>query len=293
MGANVGYRHQMAATGESLSTVDLHTHTTASDGVISPAELVELASQRGLRVLAVTDHDSTDGIDEAIAAGQRLGVTVIPGIELGTETEHGEVHLLGYFIDHRDPALQARLTEFREGRERRVARIVERLGELGMPIDLAEVQRLAAGGSIGRAHVARVMVAAGYVDSVDDAFERFLAFGRPAYVPRPRLTPREAVALVHRAGGAAVLAHPYTVADLDETLADLVDAGLDGLEVYYAIYSDEQRDALRDLADHYGLIPTGGSDYHGPGQQEGRELGTAPVPVETVERLRQAARRAR
>ncbi|MDI3338902.1 MAG: PHP domain-containing protein [Sphaerobacter sp.] len=283
----------MAATGEPRSIIDLHTHTTASDGTTSPADLVAEARARGIHVLAVTDHDSTDGLDEAMAAGHRLGVTIIPGVELGTEPGRGEVHLLGYFIDHQDPTFQQRLATFRAGRERRVEAIVERLRQLGVPIELAHVRQHAAGGAIGRAHVARALVAQGYAASVDDAFARYLGYGRPAYVPRVRLSAPEAVVLIHAAGGVAVLAHPLTVDALEDELAALVAAGLDGIEVYYAAYSPAEHAMLAALAARYGLIPTGGSDYHGPGQREGRELGAAPVPPATVARLRRAARRVR
>lgn len=281
----------MASIGETASLVDLHTHTTASDGSNRPAELVVLASRRGVQFLAITDHDTTDGIDEAIRAGNEHQVTIIPGIELGTDTLDGEIHILGYFIDYHDPVLQATLAEFRTGRQRRVEEIVARLNRIGVPCYLDAVRALSDGGSIGRLHVARVLVATGQAASIDDAFDRYLALGRPAFVPRPRLSPADAVGLIRRAGGAAVLAHPHTVADLETILPDLVAAGLAGLEAYYAAYSPEQRAILAQLAAEFDLIPTGGSDFHGPKEREGRELGSAPVPLETVERLRQAATR--
>lgn len=171
--------------------------------------------------------------------------------------------------------------------------MIEQLAAIGIPVDLAEVEQLAGDGSVGRAHVARVLVNHGQAASVDDAFERLLNRGRPGYVERPRLTPVDAVRLVHLAGGAAVLAHPFTVADLEATLAELVDAGLDGIEVFYAAYDAEQRAILQRYADRYGLVPTGGSDYHGAGEHGGAELGSATVPSDTVKRLRERARRAR
>lgn len=279
----------MTHTGKPQSSVDLHTHSTASDGTISPAELVALASRRGLRYLALTDHDTTAGVDAAVAAGHRFGVTVIPGVELGTDVPAGELHMLGYFIDHHDPKLQPTLKQFRDERQHRARRMVEQLTRIGIPVSLDEVRREAGQGAIGRAHIARVLVRHGYASSVDDAFDRYLARGRPGYVPRPRLTPVAAVALVRQAGGAAVLAHPYTVADLESELVALSAAGLAGLEVYYASYTPRQREALLELARRFSLIPTGGSDFHGPGEREGRELGSAMVPEETVDLLRQAA----
>lgn len=279
----------MSDAAAATSTVDLHTHSTASDGMNTPAELVEMASRRGLRFLALTDHDSTDGLDAALAAGERFGVTVIPGVELGTDVAAGELHVLGYFIDHRDEQFQETLRAFRASRQVRVRRIVAQLAQAGVEVDLAEVQALAPEGAIGRAHVARVLVRHGYANSLDDAFARYLLRGRPGYVARPRLSPVEAVALVRSAGGAAVLAHPLSVADLDGALAELVAAGLAGLEVFYAAYSDDERARLLRLAERHGLIPTGGSDFHGPGEREGRDLGSVAVPEDTVARLRDAA----
>ncbi len=269
-------------------SIDLHTHSTASDGLLSPADLVHLASSIGLTTLGLTDHDSTLGIDEARAAGERDGVDVVPGIELSCTVSAGELHMLGYFIDHQSADLQSTLSEFREGRRDRVARIVERLHGAGVAVDLDRVRELGSGGSVGRAHVARALVESGEVSSMDEAFERYLARGRPGYVERPRLTPSGAVELVHRAGGVAVLAHPFTVTELDTTLTELVENGLDGLEVYYSLYNSDQRARLARLAHDFGLVPTGGSDFHGLGEREGRDIGTAPVPEETVDLLRAA-----
>ncbi len=268
--------------------IDLHVHSTASDGLLSPSDVVALAASKCITVLGLTDHDTTQGIDEALAAGAAHGVEVIPGIELSTSVDAGELHMLGYLIDHHSLVLSARLSEFRESRRGRAVRIVEQLNEIGVDIELRRVQALAGAGSIGRAHVARAMVEAGVVTSTDEAFERFLARGRPAYVPRSRLTPVEAVQLVHLAGGAAVLAHPLSVDDLAAVLPELAAAGLEGLEVYYSLYNTEQQTHLAEVARRFGLVPTGGSDFHGSGEREGREIGTAPVPTDTVERLRKA-----
>jgi len=269
--------------------VDLHTHTTASDGQVRPAELVALAAQRGVVVLGVTDHDTTAGLSEAIAAGQQLGIEVVPGIELSTAVEAGEVHVLGYFIDPRSALLQESLCSFRDRRIARAREMVARLRRLGLSITFDDVQGLAAGGTISRAHLARLLTERGYAPSVDDAFARFLARGRPAYVPHERPTPAEAVRLVVHAGGAAVLAHPYLASDLDRLLPQLVAAGLAGIEVWYAEYTAEQQHALAELARAFQLIPTGGSDYHGETFRPGRELGSVDVPAEVVEQLRRAA----
>lgn len=270
--------------------VDLHTHSTASDGLHSPAELVDLAAQRGLCILALTDHDTTQGLDEAIAAGDAAGVEVIPGVELGTDAAAGELHLLGYFIDRRNEEFLSALERFRAGRRDRARRIAWRLSEAGLVIDIDAIEAEVGAGSVGRQHIARALVAGGYTRSIEEAFARYLMPGRPGYVPRPRLSPADAVALIHRAGGAAVLAHPLTVDDPEAALRGLVEVGLDGLEVFYAAYTGEQRAYLAALAEQYDLIATGGSDFHGVGEREERALGSVEVPVEAVERLREAAR---
>ncbi len=280
----------MPATSVLTSPLDLHVHSTASDGTLSPSEVVRLANEHALQIIALTDHDTTQGIDEAMAAGATTGVEVIPGVELSTSVEAGELHMLGYLIDFHQSALESRLAEFQDARRGRAVRIVERLNAIGVRLDLDRVRAMAGEGSIGRAHVARALVDAGYVTSMNDAFDRYLARGRPGYVERPRLSPVEAVGLIHSARGIAVLAHPFSVADLDPMLPRLVEAGLDGIEVFYSLYNDEQRRTLADLAERFALVPTGGSDFHGPGEREGREIGTAPVPSDTVNRLRDAQR---
>ncbi len=267
-------------------SVDLHTHSTASDGLLAPVDLVRLAASVGLNTIALTDHDTTQGIDEALSAAAEVGIEVIPGVELSCSVSAGELHMLGYFIGHHSTDLQEQLAAFREGRRDRVVHIIERLNDVNVQVDLARVRELGSGGSIGRAHVARALVESGAVSSMDEAFERYLSRGRPGYVERPRLTPAGAVELVHRSDGVAVLAHPYTVDGLDATLNQLVAAGLDGLEVYYGLYNSDQHARLARLARANGLVATGGSDFHGPGEREGRDIGTAPVPAETIELLR-------
>lgn len=278
----------MNVSAKSAPLIDLHVHSTASDGLLSPSEVVDLAATTGITILGLTDHDTTRGVDEAIASGHTVGVEVVPGVELSTSVDTGELHVLGYLIDHHNPELESRLSEFRDARRSRAVRIVERLNEIGVIVDLARVREMAGAGSIGRAHVARALIEAGHVTSIDEAFDRFLGRGKPAYVPRLRLTPVDAVHLVHASGGVAVLAHPFTVDDLDTTLPQLVSAGLGGLEVYYSLYNNEQQVQLAEIARRFELVPTGGSDFHGSGEREGREIGTAEVPMDTLDRLRDA-----
>ena len=273
------------------NSVDLHTHSIHSDGVLAPAALVREAERRGVRVLGLTDHDTLDGLAEAEAEAEGLGLEIVPGVELSTggRDGRGEVHLLGYFVDREAPDLRAGLTAYAEARLVRMERILERLSIIGIRVDPDHVRRLAGPGTVGRPHVARALVELGQVADSAEAFDRYLGAGRPGFVPRPKVEPEEAIALVRAAGGVPVLAHPLGTGDVEATLARLVPAGLGGIEVYYGEYDDETCRALRAVADGWDLIPTGGSDFHGPGFKAGRELGGPSVPPETVERLRAAA----
>src|SRR5919204_3986930 len=274
-------------------SVDLHSHTTASDGTLTPRELVRAAARRGVRVLAVTDHDSTDGLPEAIdeAAGHPP-LTVVPGLEINCDVPGAEVHILGYYIDAEAPWFQDFLREQRVGRAARVHRIAARLAELGMPIDAADVFALVKEGSAGRPHVAQVMVQRGYVTSVREAFDRYLHTNGPANVPRKRLTPADAVRLIRRACGVPVFAHPG-LADRDALIPELVDAGLLGIEAIYAEHSAAQTAHYKEVCRAYGLVATGGSDYHGERSGRTNPLGHPPVPMSVWGDLKAAAEKAR
>lgn len=267
------------------ATIDLHTHTNASDGLDTPAELVAKASQRGLSVLGITDHDTVDGLEAAAEAAKAVNITLVPGVELSTTVERAEVHVLGYFVDRTNADLRTRLHQLAASRVSRIERMIDRLHELGYPVNRDAILAQAEEGSIGRPHVARALIEIGAVTSVDDAFERFLKAGRPAYIPRDHFSPEDAVGLLVEHNAVPVLAHPFSTKDIEGTLARLVPAGLKGLETYYAGYLPEQHVQLRAIADAWQLIPTGGSDYHGAGFREGRDLGAAPVPGEVWERL--------
>ena len=273
--------------------VDLHSHTTASDGTLTPRQLVRAAVGRGVRVLAITDHDSTDGLPEALdEAARHPLLVVVPGLEINCDVAGAEIHVLGYCIDHEADWFQAFLREQRAERVARIHRIADRLAELGMPIDPAEVFAVVKEGSAGRPHVAQVMVRRGYVASVREAFDRWLHTGGPANVPRHRLTPAEAIAVIRRAGGVPVFAHPG-LASRDELLPEMVAAGLMGLETYYAEHSVAQTAHYRALCRRYGLVATGGSDYHGERSGRPNPLGHPPVPMSVWDDLRAAAERAR
>jgi len=266
--------------------VDLHSHTTASDGALTPRELVRLAAKHGVRVLAVTDHDSTSGLPEAIDEARTLPpLEIVPGLEINCDVPGAEIHVLGYCLDWDAPWFQAFLGEQREERRRRVHRICERLAELGMPIDPAEVFALVKEGSAGRPHVAQAMVNRGYVKTVREAFDRYLSASGPANVPRKRLTPVEAVRVIRRARGVPVLAHPG-LANRDEMIPELVEAGLLGIETYYPEHSGAQTTAYREMCARLGLVATGGSDFHGPQISRAHHPGFQSVPESAWQELR-------
>lgn len=270
------------------SGVDLHCHSTASDGLLTPTDLVDYASHRGVSVIGLTDHDSTSGIESATAAGRQRGVTVIPGVELSSEIEGLQAHILGYFIDPESESLQREFAWMNESRRERIGRIVRNLNEAGIPIDIEDVMALAGNGTVGRPHVARVLIQSGHAESVSDAFERFLTRGKPGYAISEKITPEGAIRAIERAGGVAVLAHPWSTRDPAGAVARLAPAGLTGLECFYGEYSLAVQQELAQLAAEYDLIPTGGSDFHGAGVKS-TDLGGVAVPVEAVEALHNAA----
>jgi predicted metal-dependent phosphoesterase TrpH len=275
-----------------MPKIDLHTHTLASDGALTPRQLVRKAVEHGVGVLAVTDHDSTEGVAEARdEAARHPGLTVVPGLEINCNVEGAEIHVLGYLVDLEAAWFQDFLREQRAARAARVHALAARLAELGMPIDPAEVFALAGEAAPGRPHVAQVMVRRGYVRSVREAFDRYLRSDGPANVPRHRLTPVEAIAVIRRAGGVPVLAHPG-LADRDAMIPELVAAGLAGIETYYAEHSGEQVRRYLDLCRRFDLVATGGSDFHGPHTGRTNPPGTPPVPARAWDELQaRAARR--
>ncbi len=278
---------------EKRTRVDLHLHTTASDGALTPVELVQAARNRGLECIAVTDHDSTNGIDEAVEEGSRIGVHVIPGIEMSTDIPRAEVHVLGYFLNHRDEEFQRLLTQLRDGRKDRAEKMAAKLGEMGMPLPWDRVLEVAGAGSVGRPHLAQVMVECGYVSSLSEAFTEYIGRNGPAYVERYKLTPAEAVQTLCNVGGLPVIAHPLEVVGIRDLLPEMIAAGMVGLECYYYGYSPEAVEGLVALADANNLVPTGGTDFHGL-HSEGigpRYPGDVWVPWESVRRLRALADR--
>ena len=280
-----GRRAPSTASRQPIHTIDLHAHTTASDGLLSPNDLVKLAQANGLRVLAITDHDTTGSVAAALASGTALGVTVVPGIEINTSVDGREIHVLGYFIDYDAPALQDFLAEQQRHREQRASRMIEKLTRYGLALDMAAVRMQAGTASIGRPHVARALVGAGYVRTTQEAFEQWLGNDRPAYVARSALTPNEAVTTIRRFGGLPTLAHPASILDLEVWIQRLVEAGLVGIECYYPGYRPAVTRALLGIAGRYRLVATGGSDFHGADLKNGMPLGGVFVPPETLTEL--------
>jgi predicted metal-dependent phosphoesterase TrpH len=269
-----------------VSQVDLHIHSTASDGKLTPAEIIKEAAGRGLTYIALTDHDTVDGIAPAQAAAQAFPqLKVIPGVEISTDIPQGEVHVLGYFIDYTDPEFKSTLDRFRNSRLRRAQGMVAKLDNLGVHIDWERVQEIAGASSIGRPHIAQAMLEKGYISSFKQAFTEYLSRDGPAYVEREKMTPAEAVELIVRARGLAVLAHPLTAGDPEVLTTELKAAGLVGIEAHYDGYSAEEINRLVGLARRHNLIATGGSDYHGLDPANETAIGGANVPIESAEQL--------
>ena len=269
-----------------VSRGDFHCHSTASDGVLSPADLVKLAYEQGVRVMALTDHDSTEGLAEARAAIEP-DFTLIPGVELGTDIPGAEVHMLGLFLDPDQPELQEILKKLRDGRLGRGEGIVKKLEEMGNKISWEQVQRIAGDASVGRPHIAQALLDNGEVATIKEAFDKYIARNGPAYVERDKMTPVEAVETIVRMGGIPCIAHPRDLENIDGMLAELKAAGMVAMEVYYKDYAPDEVERLRQLAEKHGLLALGGSDYHGlhglnepfPGGQH------TPVPEASIEAL--------
>lgn len=265
---------------------DLHLHTTASDGKLRPEEIVRKASQLGLDVIAITDHDSVAGIPPALEAAKSFPqLLVIPGVEINTDMPQGEAHILGYFIDYHDPELNHSLEELRNSRYERGRKMIAKLADMGMDIDWERVLELATGGIIGRPHIAQAMVERGYSSSLREAFTKYIGRNGPAYIERKKLTPLDAVALILSAGGLPFLAHPADIAHLEDLVSQLKKAGMVGLEVYYAHYSPSKIARLQALAKEYDLIASGGSDYHGLDNTIGANIGSVDLPPNLVEQF--------
>jgi 3',5'-nucleoside bisphosphate phosphatase len=284
-----------------MQFVDLHTHSTASDGTFSPTELVRAASAAGLVGLALTDHDTGNGLLEAMAEAQRVQLRFVPGIEISADYPHpGTMHILGHFVDPKSDGLQEMSRILLAGRNARNPQIIARLNELGCPITLEQVQAIARAGLpegapfvLGRPHIAQALVQAGCVASMKQAFDVYLGTTGAAFFPKERLTPKQAIDCIHKSGGLATLAHPVQLrtenpAHLQTVINQLTEVGLDGIEVYHSDHLPRDTEFFFELAKRYNLIPTGGSDFHGGNKADislGRGRNNVKVPVELLDRL--------
>ena len=271
---------------------DLHVHTSCSDGSLPPAEVVDLAIEKGFNAIAIADHDTLDGVAPARVAAEGRGLEIVPAVEFSTDTGDRdpslpEIHLVGLFLDIEHPRLRQSLTDWRECRRNRVVEMVRRLNRCGIELREEEVFALAQGESVGRVHVAKALLKRGVVGSVGAAFQRYIGNGMPAYVPRERPPTDEIIRLIHESSGVAVLAHPG-LSIKDEELPPLVEAGLDGIEVYCGEHSWMDQNHFEEMAKFYGLLVSGGSDFHGH-HKRGITLGTVRLEEEYVEQLRERA----
>lgn len=276
--------------------VDLHTHSSISDGDVPPRDLVRLAQTKNLRAISLTDHDTVDGLEEAIGEAKNYeGFELIPGIEISAEYTEGTIHILGYFIDRSDPVLLEKLKFLQEARAKRNPKIIQKLQEFGIEVTQEEVDKVAGSGVVGRPHIAQALVNRGYVKSVQEAFDKYLRKNGKAYVDKERFSQKDSIEMIHSAGGVAVLAHPKYVhggdtRHVEKLVKQLVELGLDGMEVYYGTHSAKEVKWFREMAKKYNLIATGGSDYHGASKPDinlGVGLGNLKVPYEIVEQLKE------
>lgn len=274
--------------------VDLHLHTTASDGRLSAGELVQIAAEQGVGVIAITDHDTVASIEPALFASECFPyVRVIPGVEINTDVSAGEVHILGYFIDYKDETLLKSLTDLRNSRITRARKMVDKLKELGVPVAWERVLEIADGGSIGRPHIAQAMYELNHISTLQDAYDKYIGRNAPAYTERERVSPKEAVEMIVQAGGIPVLAHPAKMVNLEQAIIELKAVGLAGIETYYDGYKRDTIYRLRKLAREHELITTGGSDFHGFDDEHETPLGEAKVPFACAQRLISLARKLR
>ncbi len=264
--------------------VDLHLHTNHSDGFYSTAELVKKAKAEGIDCISITDHDSVSGIDEAISVGMTLGVEVISGVEISSDVKDKEIHILGYFIETNNSELERYLTFFREERIKRAERIVVKINNLGMPLKINDVLDIAKSSAVGRPHIAQAMLTKGYVNSYYEAFNKYLGNDGPAYEKKVHVSPKSAFKIINDAGGLSFIAHPGYLEE--NLLKDLIDAGVDGVEVIHPSLSSSQSKFYKGIASEYFLLESGGSDFHGGKREDDKNLGKFYTSYHSVEAMR-------
>jgi len=272
--------------GTDAGYVDLHIHSNFSDSTLSPREIVQMAKEKGLRAIAVTDHDSVAGVEEASRMGEELGVEVVSGVELSVSDGVSDIHVLGYFVDHSDSSFVSELERFKTARFERVKKILAKLKELEVDIELDSVLKIAENGALGRPHVAEALLDSGYVDTFEEAFRRYIGFRSPAYVPKLLLSPSDAFMLVERAGGISALAHPGTV-QRDDLIPEFVELGMKAIEVWHPKHDRGAVKYYMELAKRYGLAVTGGSDSHGS-RTTSASVGSERVPYSVLVSLKQS-----
>ncbi len=264
---------------------DLHTHTTHSDGHYSPPELLRRAKEAGISILGITDHDSVSALDEASEFGRTLGIEIIPGMELSASSPSGEIHVLGYFMDHHSPLLTDALAIFRQKRLNRVERIVGKLNRMKIPLTVESVLAEATGEAVGRPHIANALVNSGHATNYHQAFSKFIGEGRPAFEKKEEFSPEDTIRLISDTGGLSFLAHPGRSVD-ENLLHHLIKSGLDGIEVYHPSHSPELVSYYRGIVNEYFLLESGGSDFHGGMKNDEEMLGRIGVPAPSVDIMR-------
>ena len=274
--------------------IDLHAHTSASDGTYSPKELLKLAKSDGIEAIAITEHDTIEGLPEALEAGEKMGVEVIPGVEISIDYQPGSMHVLGLFLDIENEKLKEYITDLQTSRSSRNPRIIEKLNELGLSITMEEVEKISGGGQVGRPHIAAALLKNGHVRTIQHAFDKYLKKGAVAYYERHRLTREKAVDMIHGAGGLVILAHPHTLGvngiSLDNLMAELKEVGFDGLELFYNSHSPSDEDKLMKIVDKNGFVISGGTDFHGenkPSIKLGVGYGNMAIPYEVLQEMKQ------
>lgn len=277
-----------------MKTVDLHTHTTFSDGTFTPKELVEYAVKKNLSAIAITDHDVTDGLNQAEYYGNKLGIEVIPGIEVSTDYEGTEVHIVGLFIDRYNSSMNKALEDMRVKRTQRNHNVAEKLQALGLNVEYADFEKAADGAIITRAHIAKALLAKGYVGYIGEAFERFIGDGKPAYIKREVFSWQDTINMINNARGTAIMAHPllykFSKKRLEQTLSVMAKYGLRGVETYYSTHTPSDTKYIKSLAEKYRLKLSGGSDFHGSNKPKldlGTGYGDLIVPYYVLENLKQ------
>ena len=268
--------------------VDLHVHTNFSDGLLTPTQVVVKAAEVGLKAVGIVDHDTIDGISEAVDAGNQCGIEIVPGVELSSQYEGKDVHILGYYFDPEHPRLMDYLERFRQGRYRRAAKMIQNLNQLGVRLTMDEVERRARGNCIGRPHLAEVLMEKGYVETFQEAFQRYIGYRSKAYEEKYKIDPEEAIALISEAGGLSFLAHPGHLIS-DKQVLHFVKAGLDGIEIVHPKLNSERTQHLQGFVRDHGLMVCGGSDCHG-GRDGYLAIGVHNVPYAIVEEMKQALR---